>query len=357
MMSSERECVVFCSSFVIVPTALDMTASKVKAICSSTVEELCGLVPELRQCDPESRLMRELEVATNCFVMLWVHKKILDGLHRFESQRNQALARVLETHTSPRDLGLRDEIVCEYAGATAEMTKMSQAHTPLDMMLCLRRVAEAAIADLTARTTPTPASPQESIALAADDMIAITMYVLSKAQLTNPFAFLLFMQYFGFPRLMHSKFGYHMSTFEAAVMYLLSLAEPNGDEKATPQPLFFRQSSGNTHNPPPEVQALTRHRSLAHLAPSPAAPVPSRGLSFNAGPTAALVDSSAPSNIAIIKTSTNRTGVASSSTSTGNISKINNKGKTCQNDGYVPVAINIEEQPQRPSNLSFLDSI
>ena len=243
LQSVQRFVQQFNSSYVLVRGFLEHAGQKVADACSRLSQEaLSKAAQRAKDAGSLRRQVAEVSAAVECAVLSGIHAKLFGGLvelHAADELRLQAAVRRMRK-ASMAQLGIRDDIQCQPQAACQLMAALSTQRTPLQKMAQLEEVSRAitqAVRDATdeqqqqqATTAPQPlhrdgdddkqrgpadgagdqsddggsltesdpSSPprKRDLVLSAEDMIPLTVYVLTHSRLQHIAAHLAHCQYF-----------------------------------------------------------------------------------------------------------------------------------------------------------------
>eukprot|EP00299_Pterocystis_sp_00344_P012226 c5838_g1_i1.p1 GENE.c5838_g1_i1~~c5838_g1_i1.p1 ORF type:complete len:326 (+),score=107.83 c5838_g1_i1:604-1581(+) len=246
--------------------------------------ELIATTPLCRK-GMNDALTGELETAVNCFIMLWVHKKVMKSLISFQESIDSRIRQTVTNPATAELIDVRKDLLCPFALSCAELYKLNVCESPMDMMVCLHNTSKFIVDDIQnscasgVGNLSTQSTDSDRFVLTTDDILSITLLLMTRVDIQHPTAFLLFMKHFTFSRTLHTKYGFFVATYEACVNWFESQTQgtapptPSLDARSFQISSSFFQKKPRQPQPPllaaPSAKPSQRHRNIPSDASAP----------------------------------------------------------------------------------------
>ncbi|XP_069037319.1 ankyrin repeat domain-containing protein 27 isoform X2 [Lepisosteus oculatus] len=181
--------------------------------------------------------MTLLKQAVEMYIHHGIHDLIFKYVGTIEAFQDAAFNKTTRRlqDLQQKDLGVKSEFSINVPRAKRELGQLNRCTSPLQKLLCLRKVALAIVQ---------PPSRRVNIeAMCADDLLSVLLYLLVKTEVPNWMANLSYIKNFRFCHSSKDELSYCLTSFEAAVEYIsqgnLTLGQTGSGELN--DKLFFRQ--------------------------------------------------------------------------------------------------------------------
>uniref|UniRef100_A0A8C6VPK0 Ankyrin repeat domain 27 n=1 Tax=Nothobranchius furzeri TaxID=105023 RepID=A0A8C6VPK0_NOTFU len=143
-----------------------------------------------------------------------IHEFIFNLVGTLEASQDAAFNKTTRSlqDLQQKDLGVKPEFSMNLSRAKRELSQLNQQTSPFLKLLCLRRVVMTA--------TQTTGRTVSLVAVSADDLLSVVLYLLLKTEIPNWMANLSYIRNFCFSYSSKDELSYCLSTFEAAAKYI-----------------------------------------------------------------------------------------------------------------------------------------
>uniref|UniRef100_A0A1A8EE69 Ankyrin repeat domain 27 (VPS9 domain) n=1 Tax=Nothobranchius kadleci TaxID=1051664 RepID=A0A1A8EE69_NOTKA len=158
--------------------------------------------------------MTLLKQAVEIYVHHGIHEFIFNLVGTLEASQDAAFNKTTRSlqDLQQKDLGVKPEFSMNLSRAKRELSQLNQQTSPFLKLLCLRRVVMTA--------TQTTGRTVSLVAVSADDLLSVVLYLLLKTEIPNWMANLSYIRNFCFSYSSKDELSYCLSTFEAAAKYI-----------------------------------------------------------------------------------------------------------------------------------------